>query len=209
MAGTVAGHDGVDGPLTASVCQSWVRQRTNQREPSMTEITRIGVDIAKNVFEVHAVNAQEQVVVRRSLRRNQVLAWFGKLPACLIGMEACGTANHWARELSTLGHTVRLIPPAYAKAYVRRNKNDAADAAAICEAASRPSMRLVAMKTVEQQAAAGVHRVRDLLMKQSRMLANQIRGLIAEFGIVAVKGRRGLGELLAILADKDDQRLPA
>jgi len=103
----------------------------------MTEIIRIGVDIAKNVFEVHGVNAQEQVVVRRSLRRNQVLAWFGKLPACLIGMEACGTATHWARELTGLGHTVRLIPPAYAKAYVRRNKNDPADARAICEAVSR------------------------------------------------------------------------
>lgn len=107
----------------------------------MTQIIRVGLDIAKGVFEVHAVNAQEQVVVRRSLRRNQLLNWFAKQSPCLIGIEACGTANHWGRELTALGHTVRLIPPAYAKPYVRRNKNDAADAAAICEAVGRPSMR--------------------------------------------------------------------
>ena len=175
----------------------------------MKEVSTVGLDIAKRVFQVHGVNSEGAVVVRRSLRRSELLVWFARLDRCVIGLEACATAYYWGRELQKLGHEVRLIPPVYAKAYVRRNKNDAADAAAICEAASRPSMRLVAMKTVEQQAAAGVHRVRDLLMKQSRMLANQIRGLIAEFGIVAVKGRRGLGELLAILADKDDQRLPA
>jgi len=153
----------------------------------MTEIIRIGVDIAKNVFEVHAVNAQEQVVVRRSLRRNQVLAWFGKLPPCLIGMEACGTATHWARELTGLGHTVRLIPPAYAKAYVRRNKNDPADARAICEAVSRPSMRFVPIKTVEQQGEAVTHKARQLLIKQQTMTQNSLRGLMAEFGIVVPK----------------------
>jgi transposase len=174
----------------------------------MTEITRIGVDIAKNVFEVHAVNAQEQVVVRRSLRRNQVLTWFAKLSPCLIGIEACGSANHWARELTGLGHTVRLIPPAYAKAYVRRNKNDAADAQAICEAVGRPSMRFVPIKTVEQQAAVVTHRVRQMLIKQRTMTQNSLRGLMAEFGVVAPQGPQHIGKLLAILADPEDTRIP-
>ena len=175
----------------------------------MTEIIKIGVDIAKNVFEVHAVNAQEQVVVRRSLRRNQVLAWFGKLPPCLIGMEACGTATHWARELSGLGHTVRLIPPAYAKAYVRRNKNDPADARAICEAVGRPSMRFVPIKTVEQQGEAVTHKARQLLIKQQTMTQNSLRGLMAEFGIVVPQGPQHISKLLVILADPEDPRIPA
>jgi transposase len=175
----------------------------------MTEISRIGLDIAKGVFEVHAVNAQEQVVLRRPLRRNQFLAWFAKLPRCLIGMEACGTANHWARELSALGHTVRLIPPAYVKAYVRRNKNDAADAAAICEAVSRPSMRFVPLKTVEQQAEALTHKARQMLIKQRTMTQNSFRGLMAEFGIVVPQGPQHISKLLTILADPDDPRVPA
>jgi transposase len=175
----------------------------------MTPITRIGLDIAKGVFEVHGVNAQEQVVVRRSLRRNQVLTWFGKLPPCLIGMEACGTANHWARELSALGHTVRLIPPAYAKPYVRRNKNDAADAAAICEAVSRPSMRFVPLKTIEQQADSVTHKARQLLIKQRTMAMNSFRSLMAEFGIIAPQGPQHIGKLLTILADPEDTRVPA
>jgi transposase len=174
----------------------------------MTEITRIGLDIAKNVFEVHAVNAQEQVVVRRSLRRNQLLTWFAKLPPCLIGMEACGTANHWARELTALNHTVRLIPPGYAKPYVRRNKNDPADARAICEAVSRPSMRFVPIKTVDQQAETITHKARQLLMKQQTMTQNSLRGLMAEFGIVVPQGPQHIGKLLAILADPDDTRVP-
>lgn len=175
----------------------------------MKEVSTIGLDLAKNVFQVHGVDRVGAVVIRRTLRRSQVLQWFAKLPRCRVGMEACATAHYWARELRKLGYEVRLIPPAYAKAYARRNKNDAADAAAICEAVSRPSMRFVAIKSAAQQAAAGVHRVRDLLMKQHTMLRNQLRGLMAEFGIVAAKGQRGLNELLAIVADPEEPRLPS
>jgi transposase len=175
----------------------------------VTEIIRVGLDLAKSVFEVHAVNAQEQVVVRRSLRRNQVLKWFAKLAPCLIGMEACGTANHWARELTALGHTVRLMPPAYAKPYVRRNKNDAADACAICEAVSRPAMRFVPIKTIEQQAESVTHKARQMLIKQRTMTMNSLRSLMAEFGVIVPQGPQHIGKLLAILADPEDTSVPA
>lgn len=175
----------------------------------MNEITTVGLDLGKKAFEVHGVDAGGSVVVRRTLRRKQVVAYFAKLPACLIGMEACATAHYWARELRQLGHEVRLIAPAYAKAYVRRNKNDAADAAAICEAVSRPAMRFVAIKTAEQQAAAGIHRVRDLLMKQRTMLINALRGHMAEFGIVVAQGPQHVKELEAVLADAEEKRIPA
>ena len=175
----------------------------------MGEVSTIGLDIAKNVFQVHGVDSDGAVMVRRALRRRQVLAWFGGQSPCLVRIEACATAHYWGRELRKLGHEVRLIPPAYAKAYVQRNKNDPADAAAICEAVGRPSMRFVAIKTEQQQAAVGVHRVRNLLMKQSTMLRNQLRGLMAEFGIVTPQGRRGLDELVATLAGGEDQRIPS
>ncbi len=147
------------------------------------EITTVGIDLAKSIFQVHAVDAAGHVVVRKALRRAQVVPFFARLPRCLVGMEACGTAHHWARELMKLGHDVRLMPPAYVKPYVKRGKTNANDAAAICEAVTRPSMRFVPVKSTEQQAALALHRTRDLLVKQRTQLVNMIRGLLAEFGI--------------------------
>lgn len=175
----------------------------------MNEISIIGLDLAKSVMQVHGVDATGAVVVRRRLRRGQVVGFFARLSPCLIGLEACATAHYWARELKALGHEVRLIPPAYVKPYVRRNKNDAADAAAICEAVSRPSMRFVALKTAGQQAAAGLHKVRELLIKQRTMTINALRGLMAEFGIVVAQGPQHVGQLTAKLADGAGQCIPA
>ena len=152
------------------------------------QITTIGLDLAKNVFQVHGIDATGQVAVRKSLRRSQMLPFFAKLPPCLVGIEACGTSHHWARELIKLGHEVRLMPPAYVKPYVKRGKTDAADAEAVCEAVTRPTMRFVPVKSPEQQAALSMHRTRDLLVKQRTQLVNMIRGLLAEFGIDIPKG---------------------
>ena len=154
------------------------------------EITTIGLDLAKSVFQVHGVDAAGQVVVRKALRRSQMLPFFAKLPPCLVGIEACGTSHHWARELIKLGHEVRLMPPAYVKPYVKRGKTDAADAEAICEAVTRPTMRFVPVKSPEQQAALSMHRTRDLLVKQRTQLVNMMRGLLAEFGIDIPQGAR-------------------
>ena len=151
-------------------------------------ISTIGLDLAKSVFQVHAINDAGEVVVRKALRRSQVLPFFAKLPSCLVGMEACGTSHHWARELIKLGHEVRLMPPAYVKPYVKRGKTDANDAEAICEAVTRPTMRFVPVKSPEQQAALALHRTRDLLVKQRTQLVNMIRGLLAEFGIEMARG---------------------
>ena len=174
----------------------------------MQTVTTIGLDIAKSVFQVHGVDAAGQVVIRRQIKRRYVLAFFQKLPPCLVGIEACASAHHWSRELQALGHTVRLMPPAYVKPYVKRHKNDATDAEAICEAVTRPNMRFVATKTAEQQSCLTLHRTRHLFIRQQTSVINVIRALLAEFGIVAPVGRNGVEQLLAVAADASDQRLP-
>ena len=174
----------------------------------MNEVTTIGIDLAKSVFQIHGVDASGATVIRRQLRRRQVLPFFRKLAPCLIGMEACATAHHWAREIAALGHEVRLMPPHYVKPYVKRNKNDAADAEAICEAVGRPTMRFVAVKSAERQSVLMLHRTRELLVRQRTMLANAIRAHMAEFGVVARVGLPQLKELLQVIADADDARIP-
>ena len=174
----------------------------------MGEITTVGLDLAKQVFQVHAVDAAGQVVLRKALRRGQVTTFFAGLPRCLIGVEACATAHYWARELTALGHEVRLMPPQYVKAYVRRQKNDAADAAAICEAVTRPAMRFVPVKSEAQQAALILHRVRDLLLRQRTMLINALRGHLAEFGVVAPQGPRHVAQLAAVVRDEGEGHVP-
>ena len=173
----------------------------------MRTITTIGLDIAKSVFQVHGVDADGDVVLRRQLKRRYVLSFFQKLPPCLIGIEACASSHYWSRELQALGHTVRLMPPAYVKPYVKRQKNDAADAEAICEAVTRPNMRFVPTKTPEQQSCLMLHRTRHLFIRQQTGLINSIRAHLAEFGIVAV-GRNGVAQLLEVVADANDARLP-
>lgn len=163
----------------------------------MAQVSTIGLDLAKNVFQVHGIDALGKVLVRRALRRGEVLPFFAKLSPCLIGMEACATAHHWARALIRLGHTVKLMPPAYVKPYVKRGKTDAADAEAIAEAVSRPTMRFVAVKTVDQQAVLMLHKVRDLLVRQRTMLINALRGHLAELGIVAAQGPAGVKAVIA------------
>lgn len=168
----------------------------------------IGLDIAKSVFQAHGVDEAGEVVFRRRLTRARLLEFFEKQPRCLVGIEACASAHYWARELMRLGHTVRLIPPSYVKAYLKRQKNDAADAEAICEAVSRPSMRFVPVKSVEQQDIMVLHRTRTMLMRQRVQLSNAIRGHMSEFGVVAPIGRSGLEQLIAIASDGEDNRIP-
>jgi transposase len=175
----------------------------------MDEVSTIGLDIAKSVFQVHGVDGNGAVVIRRQVRRAKVLEFFAALPPCLIGIEACPTAHHWSRKLQALGHTVRLMPPSYVKAYLKRNKNDANDAAAICEAVTRPSMRFVPTKSEQQQSGLMLHRSRQLLVRQRTMLSNAIRGHLAELGIISAKGRNGTAELLEIIANQEDDRIPA
>jgi transposase len=173
----------------------------------MGEVSTIGLDIAKSVFQVHGVDSSGAVVIRKRVSRLKLLEFFAALPPCLVGIEACPSAHHWGRELQALGHTVRLMPPSYVKAYLKRSKNDANDAAAICEAVTRPSMRFVPVKTKEQQTALMLHRARQLLVRQRTMLSNALRGHLAELGIVSAKGRNGIGELLRIIADGADNRI--
>jgi transposase len=174
----------------------------------MQVITTIGLDIAKSVFQVHGIDAEGKVIIRRQLKRRHILAFFAKLPPCLVGIEACASSHHWSRELKRLGHTVRLMPPAYVKPYVKRQKNDATDAEAICEAVRRPTMRFVETKTPEQQSCLMLHRTRHLFIRQQTSVINAIRAHLAEFGIVAPVGRRGVEELLDVVADVGDKRLP-
>ncbi|WP_430386275.1 IS110 family transposase [Blastomonas fulva] len=168
------------------------------------EIVVIGLDLAKNVFQVHAIDAQGQPVVRRQLRRAEVLKFFAKLPPCLVGMEACASAHYWGWEIGALGHQVRLMPPAYVKPYVKRDKTDAADAEAICAAVTRPTMRFVAVKSEEQQAALMLHKTSDLLVRQRTMLINALRAHLGEYGIAKAQGPAGVNSLLALVQEAQD-----
>ena len=174
----------------------------------MGNVTTIGLDLAKSVFQVHGVDGSGAAVLRQRLTRARLLKFFAKLPPCLVGMEACASSHHWARELIALGHEVKLMPAQYVKPYVKRGKNDAADAEAICEAVTRPTMRFVGIKTPDQQSAMMLHRVRLILNRQRTQLSNALRAHLAEFGIVAPIGRNGLDTLLQVLAE-EDERVPA
>ena len=175
----------------------------------MGSAVTIGLDLGKSVFQVHGVDTGGEVVVQRRLTRGKLLSFFAKQAPCLVGIEACAAAHHWGREIRKLGHSVRLMPPRYVKPYVKRQKNDAADAEAICEAVTRPSMRFVEIKTCEQQGTLVLHRVRLMLMRQRVQLSNAIRGHMAEYGLVAPVGRNGLQRLIAILCNPEDDRVPA
>src|SRR4051812_35514860 len=174
----------------------------------MEEVSTIGLDLAKSVFQVHGIDAAGRVVVRRQLRRGEVLVFFARLRPCLVGMEACATAHHWGRELIKLGHTVKLMPPAYVKPYVKRGKTDAADAEAIAEAVTRPTMRFVAVKSMDQQAVLMLHKVRDLLVRQRTILINALRGHLAEFGVVTARGPAGVQAAIAELHGMQDSLPP-
>jgi transposase len=175
----------------------------------MKKITTIGLDIAKRVFQIHGVDEEGQVVVQKKLLRGELLHWFSKLEPCLVGIEACSTSTYWARELKKLGHDVRLIPPAYVKPYVRRQKNDRTDAAAICEAVGRPSMRFVAVKTIDQQAIQVLHRTRELLVTQRTQAINALRAHLAEFGLIFPQGNAGVASAVKAIQEGQDRDIPA
>ena len=173
------------------------------------QVATVGLDLAKSIFQVHGVDARGKAVLAKRLRRGAVLGFFASLPPCLVGMEACASAHYWAREIARFGHTVRLLPPQYVKPYVKRHKNDRADAEATCEAVQRPAMRFVPVKTAEQQGMLVIHRVREMLVHQRGQLINALRGHLAEFGIVAPQGAGGVSDLTARLADPGDDVIPA
>ena len=174
----------------------------------MEKISTIGLDLAKHVFQVHGVDSHGAVVLRKQLRRNAVLEFFARMAPCTVGLEACGSAHYWAREISALGHQVKLMPPSYVKAYVKRGKNDAADAEAICEAVMRPTMRFVPVKSAEQQANGMIYKVRELLVRQRTQLVNALRGHLSELGVVSAQGVGKLADLIAVVRNHDDRRLP-
>jgi hypothetical protein len=175
--------------------------------PTM-EITTIGIDLAKHVFEVHGVSKHGKILMRKQLRRDQMAVVFANLPPCLIGMEACGSAHHWARKLQGFGHTVKLMAPQFVKPYVKSNKNDAADAEAICEAVARPTMRFVPIKNIEQQAVLSLHRVRQGFVKARTAQANQIRGLLGEYGLIVPQGIAYIAERVPTLIEDASNDLP-
>jgi transposase len=172
------------------------------------QVTTVGLDLAKNLFQVHGADAQGRPVLKKRVARERVREFFANLPPCLVGLEACAAAHHWARELAKHGHTVRLMPPQYVRPYVKTNKHDAADAEACCEAVQRPGMRFVPIKNEGQQALLMLHRVREQLLKQRTATINALRAHLAEFGIVAAQRQAGLRELLAVVADPEDRRMP-
>src|SRR5262245_18222867 len=174
----------------------------------MGEVSTIGLDIAKSVFQIHGVDASGEVVIRKRASRAKLLEFFAALPPCLVGIEACPTARYWSRRLQALGHTVKLLPPSYLKAYLKRSKNDANDTAAICEAVTLRSMRFVPTKSEEQQSGLMLHRSRQLLVCQRTMLSNAIRAHMSELGIISAKGRNGTADLLKMIVDEQDDRIP-
>ena len=203
------GHDKADARVQLTWMPLDLGDFELQTEGASTmDITTIGFDLAKTVFQVHGADGEGRVVLRRKLRRGKVLALFAGLPTCLVGMEACASAHYWARELQALGHEVRLIPPQYVRPFVKTNKNDAADAEAICEAVTRPMMRFAAAKSSEQQSVLMLHRARELLVRQRTMVINALRGHCAELGLIVAQGPSKVEELVAIIEDPDDGRLP-
>src|SRR5262245_35595495 len=196
--------------VTASMCQSGIAdQPLEPRGASAMKITTIGIDLAKNVFQVHGVDERGRAVLKKRLKRDQMAGFFAKLPACLIGMEACGSSHHWARKLQGFGHTVRLMAPQFIKPYVKTNKNDVADAEAVCEAVARPNMRFVPVKSVEQQAVLSLHRVRQSFVKARTAQANQIRSLLGEFGLVMPKGITNVRKRVPEVLENATDKLPA
>jgi transposase len=175
----------------------------------MAKVSTIGLDLAKHVFQVHGIDEQGSAVLRKRLRRGAVVEFFTKLAPCTVGLEACASAHYWAREIAALGHVVKLMPPAYVKPYVKRGKNDATDAEAICEAVLRPTMRFVAVKSAAQQANAMIYKVRELLVRQRTQLVNALRSHLSELGVVAAQGVGKLTDLIAVVHDREDGRLPA
>src|SRR5699024_6165181 len=190
------------------MCQSRDSTLLARKEATMSEVTTVGIDLAKDVFQIHGVDKHGKTVIKKQLRRKQMAEFFANLPACRIGMEACASAHYWARKLSSFGHTVKLMAPQFVKPYVKTNKHDVADAEAICEAVARPNMRFVAVKTPEQQSVLALHRARQGFVKARTAQANQIRGLLGEFGIVMPQGLGAIRRRLPDVLEDADNELP-